>query len=249
MKRIVLIGLLTMLATALSGCNGVSNNAKSNPSPADLAGSWEIVATSTTNSGVATVIDATLSGVAGTNNSFTGPGISFQSQPTFDPYDCESVWIDNQNDPLTLTTTASQVTGTFTDGNAVFNFIGQTSGIGTTQAQFSGTYTSAAGNSTACQGSGTFVGTYIANLPVSLAGNYAGSSGYLTGTTLSVTQNGRSITAVLSGAGTYSGADTLNVNTAIVSDGSDILTLWWDASTSTLWVWSQADGASGFTKQ
>jgi hypothetical protein len=64
-----------------------------------------------------------------------------------------------------------------------------------------------------------------------------------------VTQNGRSITAVLNGAGTYSGVDTLNVNTAILSDGSDVLTFWWDGLSSTLWVWSQADGASGFTKQ
>jgi hypothetical protein len=248
-RHVATAAVLSLFAVILSGCNGASTSANNPPSNANLEGTWEIVSTSTTNPGVSTVIDVTLNGVVGTNNSFTGRGVSFQSQPTFDPYDCQSVWIDNQNNPLTLTTTGSQVTGTFTDGSAVFNFTGQASGVGTTQAQFSGTYTSAAGNSTACQGSGTVIGTYIANLPVSLAGNYVGSSGYLTGTTLSVTQNGGSVTAVLSGAGTYSGADTLNVNTAIVSDGSDVLTLWWDGSSNTLWLWSQADGASGFTKQ
>jgi hypothetical protein len=178
-RHLATTAVLAIFTVILSGCGGASNNANSNPSAADLTGSWEIVGTSTTNPGLVTVIDVTLSSAVGTNNSFTGSGMSFQSQPTFYPYDCQSVWIDNQNNPLMLTTTASQVTGTFTDGSAVFDFTGQTNGIGTTEAQFSGTYTSAAGNATACQGSGTFVGTYIANLPVSLAGNYVGSSGYL----------------------------------------------------------------------
>jgi hypothetical protein len=245
----VFVPFVGVLALILSGCNSASNNSNNQPSNAYLEGTWEIVSTSTTNPGLVTVIDVSLSEVSGTNNSFTGPGVSFQSQPSFYPYDCQSVWIDNQNNPLTLTTSGSQVTGTFTDGGAVFNFTGQVSGIGTAQAQFSGTYSSAAGNPTACQGSGTVTGTYIANQPVSLAGNYSGASGYLIGSSLSVTQSGRSLTAVLSGAGTYSGADTLNVNTAIVSDGSDVLTLWWDGATETLWIWSQSDGASGFTKQ
>ncbi len=239
--------LVAILGVILSGCNSASNNNANNPpSNTNLEGKWEIVATSTTNPGVVSVIDVSVSSNVGPVGSFSGGAILFQSQPTFYPYDCQGVWTDNQNDPLTLTTNGSQVTGTLTDGSATFNLTGQVTGQGTSSVQFSGTYSSGAGNPTACQGSGTFVASQGT---VSLTGNYLGTSGYLTGSSLSVTQNGGSVTAVLSGAGTYSGADTTNGNTAIVSDGTDILTLWGDGSTKTLWIWSQADGASGFAKQ
>lgn len=164
MKRTILTGLLTGLAAVLSGCNATSNNTNDDPPPnANLQGEWEIIATSTTNPGVVSVIDVVLG---------SGGAWSFQGKPTFYPYDCQSVLILDQNDPLTLTTSGSQVTGTLTDGTAVFNFTGQTSAQ-TPPQQFSGTYSSATGNSTSCQGDGTF----IASHPVSLTGNYLGTSG------------------------------------------------------------------------
>lgn len=158
----------------------------------------------------------------------------------------------NQSDPLALTTSGSQVTGTFTDGSAVYNMTGQVSGQGTANVQFSGTYSSAAGNSTACQGSGTFIATQ----PVSLTGNYLGTSGYLTRATLSVTQSGgnggpvgHSVTAVLSGAGNYTGSSSGNTAVLSTTPSGDTFYIWWDGSAKTLWLWNSTDGVSGFAKQ
>src|SRR5580704_11895277 len=52
---------ICLIALILTGCNGVSKNngVTSNP-VATLDGNWEFVATSTTNPGVATVIDVQL---------------------------------------------------------------------------------------------------------------------------------------------------------------------------------------------
>jgi hypothetical protein len=251
MKRTIVLMALLGLATVLSSCGGGSSSTNNNPPPnANLEGNWEIVATSTTNPGVVSVIDVSLNSVGNPFGSFNGGAWSLQGQPTFYPYDCQGVLILDQNDPLAVTTSGSKVTGTLTDGSAVFNFTGQVSGQGTAGVQFSGTYSSAAGNSTTCQGDGTF----IASQAVSLTGNYLGTSGYLTGATLSVTESGgnggpigHDVTAVLSGAGTYRGSSMGNV--AEVSSGSDVFYIWWDGSTKTLWIWSQQDGASGFTKQ
>lgn len=249
MKRRIVLMVLLGLATVLSGCGGGSSSTNNNPPPIpSLEGNWEIIATSTSNPGVVSVIDVSLDG---NGTSFNGLAWSFQGHPTFNPYDCQGVSILDQKGPLTLTPNGSQLTGTFSDGSAVYNLTGQASGQGT-GVQFSGTYSSAAGNSTNCQGDGTFV----ASQPVWLTGNYVGTSGYLTGATLSVTESGgnggpvgHSVTAVLSVAGSYYG--TSSGNSAILSStsGPDFFLSWWDASTNTLWLWNSIDGVSGFTKQ
>jgi hypothetical protein len=244
--------VVAILTAMLSGCNSVNNAAKNSPSNADIEGNWEIVATSTTNPGVVSVMDVTLTSNVGPFGSFSGAGWSFQGQPTFNPHDCQNVLIVDQNDPLALTTSGTQVTGTFTDGTAVYSITGQVSGQGTVNVQFSGTYSSATGNSTTCQGNGTFIATQA----VSLTGNYLGTSGFLTGATLSVTQSGgnggpvgHSVTAVLSVAGTYSGSSSGNTAVLTTTPSGDTFYIWWDASAKTLWFWNSIDGVSGFTKQ
>lgn len=252
-RTAIIATVFAFFTIVLSGCGGGGVSSTNNKPPANVGvpGEWEIIATSTTNPGVVSVIDVFLNSVVGPGNSFSGGAWSFQGHPTFNPYDCQGISIRDQNDPLTLTTNGSQVSGTFTDGSGVFNVTGQVSGQGTA-AQFSGTYSSAAGNPTACQGNGTFVATQ----PVWLTGNYLGTSGFLTGATLSVTQSGgnglpigHQVTAVLSAAGSGSYLGTSMGNTALLSLGSDVFDIWWDASTKTLWLWSSSDGVSSFTKQ
>jgi hypothetical protein len=179
---------ICLIALILTGCNGVSKNngVTSNP-VATLDGNWEFVATSTTNPGVATVIDVQLQSNVGPAGSYSGSALSLQGQPTFSPYDCQGTFDLDQVDSLALTTTSDgvQVTGTFTDGSAVYNLTGTASGQTTSTQTITGTYTSSAGTPTSCQGSGMFV----AHPGGWLTGNYLGTSGALSGSTVSVTQS------------------------------------------------------------
>src|ERR1700729_1025303 len=65
--------------------------------------------------------------------SYSGSALSLQGQPTFSPYDCQGTFDLDQVDSLALTTTSDgvQVTGTFTDGSAVYNLTGTASGLTT----------------------------------------------------------------------------------------------------------------------
>jgi hypothetical protein len=180
MKKLGLFVSLAALLTVMVGCSALNNALKKanggNSTSYDLSGSWEIVATSTQNPGVISVVEfnATQQG----NGNITAPVQEFIfGTPATVLGNCFGVIPGNPQGSVTATVdnSKSNITGTFIEtspqGSSASFSIQAPLASNTT---FSGNFTGATGNPTACADAGTFVATQTA----SLSGNYSGQLTY-----------------------------------------------------------------------
>ena len=179
MKKFALFVSLAAVLTVMVGCSALNNalkKANGNSTSYDLSGSWEIVATSTQNPGVLSVVEfnATQQG----NGNITAPVQEFIfGTPATVLGNCFGVIPGNPQGNVTATVdnSNSNITGSFTEtspqgGSASFAIQAPLA----SNTTFSGNFTGATGNSTACADAGTFVATQTA----SLSGTYSGQLTY-----------------------------------------------------------------------
>jgi hypothetical protein len=246
MKKLALFVSLAALLTVMVGCSALNNalkKANGNSTSYDLSGSWEIVATSTENPGVLSVVEfnATQQG----NGNITAPVQEFIfGTPATVLGNCFGVIPGNPQGNVTATVenSNSNITGTFTEtspqgGSASFSIQAPLA----SNTTFSGNFIGATGNSTACADAGTFVATQTA----SLSGTYSGQLTYPDGSqeTVSVTMTedpayNVTVTGTATGGmqdGPINLTGTVTGNLAVLSGTSKSgqpLTLfaWWDVN-------------------
>jgi hypothetical protein len=189
MKKVTLFVSLAVVLTVMVGCSALDklkNGGSGSGAPFDLTGSWEVIATSTENPGVISVVEFNVAQGQGTisapaqefifGTSATVLGNCFGVIPG-NPQGSVNAQEDNSS--------ITNITGTFTEtgpqGSASFSIQAPLNSATT----FSGNFIGAASNPAACKDAGTFVATQTSPL----SGNYSGQLTYPDGSheTVSVT--------------------------------------------------------------
>jgi hypothetical protein len=175
MKRLLFVGSLLLLA----GCGGSSSSPITPPTPiTQIAGPWEITATSEQQTGSSTSIEANLQQTAGTTGgsaTITATGADQLVLIGHHPSGgllfgglCPGATTENFTGTLS---TANALALTLTEGAAVYTFAGTANSDG---KAMTGTYAFSSGG---CPDSGTFTGVQVA----ALAGTYAGTLNFPNG--------------------------------------------------------------------
>jgi hypothetical protein len=249
MKKLGLFVCLATVLTIMVGCSALDklknqNNGGSKPA-FDLAGSWEVVATSTQNQGVISIVEFNVP--QGTNGNINVPaqeGVWNTSATVLG--NCYGVIPGNPQGQIVATVGADNVQGTFTETgpageSATFSITAPLSSATT----FSGNYGTVQNSGSVIPGACLDSGTYVATKTSSLSGNYAGPLTYPDGShetvTVTMTQDAAynvTVTGTATGGmqdGPINMTGTVTGNLAVLhgtDKSGNPLTLfaWWDAN-------------------
>jgi hypothetical protein len=259
MKKVALFVSLAAVLTIMVGCSALDKlnkdkNGGATPPAFDLAGSWEVVATSTSNPGVVSIVEFNVP--QGTNGNISVPaqeGIWNTSATVLG--NCLGVIPGNPQGRVVATVGSDNIQGTFTEtdpaGDTATFVINAPLSSATT---FSGTYGPSGPMPAGCSD----IGNYVATKTSSLSGNYAGPLTYPDGSheTVNVTMTEDSaynvtVTGTATGGmqdGPINLTGTVTGNLAVLhgtDKSGNPLTLfaWWDAN------YARSGGASLVTLQ
>lgn len=251
MKRVVLFVSLVALLAVLVGCNALQKaiNQLSGNSLPDLSGSWEIVATSTSNPGVVSYVE--FNGAQQGNGNINAAAQEFilSNGAASALGNCLGVVPGNPQGNITATVATDNIQGTFTEtspsqGSASFSINAPLSG----NTSFSGNYAPVGDVPAACSD----MGTYVATMTSPLNGTYSGTLTYPDGTqemmnltatqdsayNLTVTGNasGGSKDGAISLSGTVTGNLAQLSGTTSASSRPVTVFAWWNAVKQRLYV-------------
>jgi hypothetical protein len=189
MKQLGLLVSLAVVLTIMVGCSALDKlkGKNSGGTTYDLTGSWEVVATSTENPGVISIVE--FNAKQESNGDISAPVQEFIFGTSATVLgNCLGVIPGNPQGNLTATednSSITNITGNFTEtgpgGSASFSVQAPL----TSATTFSGNFVGAASNPAACKDGGTFVATQTSPL----SGSYSGQLTYPDGSheTVSVT--------------------------------------------------------------
>jgi hypothetical protein len=254
------VALLVSLAV-LVGCNALDKAGSDSTPPAfDLSGSWEVVATSTMNTGVVSLVEYNAKQNGATLTAPVQEVIFGTSATTL--ANCFGVPPGSPQGNVSGTVDGSSITGTFTETgpggeSASFSIQAPIKSANT----FSGNFVSSTASSTApwnpCADSGTFVATKV----TPLSGTYTGQLTYPDGSVESMNLSATEDSAYnMTVTGTASGGQSdgpINLSGNVVGNLAELhssnpplrLFAWWDASRQQLDIYDDTGYAYGALKR
>lgn len=245
MKKLGLFVSLAVVLTIMVGCSALdklNKNKNGGGTPAfDLAGSWEVVASSTSNPGVISIVEFNVPQGSNGNISVPAQEFIFGTSATV-LGNCLGVIPGNPQGRVVATVGSDNIQGSFTETDPTGDTAGFIINAPLTSATtFSGTYAPSGSVPPNCSDSGN----YVATKTTSLSGSYSGQLTYPDGSheTVSVTMtqdaaynvtvSGTATGGMQDGPINLTGSVTGNLavlNGTSKSGQSLILFAWWDAN-------------------